>query len=250
MAIVRADPVRAATTTTLAVSPSPGVLGQPVTFPATVTATTGIPSGPVEFFDGATSLGTASLTNGVATLQTSALALGAHGLLADFRGSTGSLPSLSPTVPLTIIPPPPLQAPTGLVASSIVGNVVTLRWTIPTIGPTPTNFVLEGGLNPGEVLGSIPTNSPFPIFTIAAPTGAFYVRMHALAGAERSGPSNEIRIFVNTSTPPSPPADLLGLVNGSSVGLTWRNTFLGGAPTDVVLERHGGSQCVAFRGLG
>ena len=83
-------------------------------------------------------------------------------------------PSLSPTVPLTIIPPPPLQAPTGLVASSIVGNVVTLRWTIPTIGPTPTNFVLEGGLNPGEVLGSIPTNSPFPIFTIAAPTGAFY----------------------------------------------------------------------------
>ena len=184
--------------TTLGVSPSPGVLGQPVTLTATVTATTGIPSGPVEFFDGATSLGTASLTNGVATLQTSALALGAHGLLADFRGSTGSLPSLSPTVPLTIIPPPPVQAPTGLVASSIVGNVVTLRWTIPTIGPTPTNFVLEGGLNPGEVLASIPTKSPFPIFTIAAPTGAFYVRMHALAGAERSGPSNEIRIFVNT----------------------------------------------------
>ena len=235
-AIVRADPIRAATTTTLAASPSPGVLGQPVTLTATVTATTGIPSGPVEFFDGATSLGTASLTSGVATLQTSALALGTHGLLADFRGGSGSLPSLSPTVPLTIIPPPPLQAPTGLVASSIAGNVVTLRWTIPTIGPTPTNFVLEGGLNPGEVLGSIPTNSPFPIFTIAAPTGAFYVRMHALAGAERSGPSNEIRIFVNTSTPPSPPADLLGLVNGSSVSLTWRNTFLGGPPTSNVVN--------------
>ena len=235
-AIVRADPVRAATTTTLAVSPSPGVLGQPVTLTATVTATTGIPSGPVEFFDGATSLGTASLTNGVATLQTSALALGAHGLLADFRGSTGSLPSLSPTVPLTIIPPPPVQAPTGLVASSIVGNVVTLRWTIPTIGPTPTNFVLEGGAQPRRSVSQHSDEEPLPDLHVAAPTGAFYVRMHALAGAERSGPSNEIRIFVNTSTPPSPPADLLGLVNGSSVSLTWRNTFLGGPPTSNVVN--------------
>jgi hypothetical protein len=129
-----------------------------------------------------------------------------------------------------------LQAPTELVASSIVGNVVTLRWKTPPIGPTPTNFVLEGGVNPGEVLASIPTNSRFPIFTITAPTGAFYVRVHALAGAERSGPSNEIRIFVNTPTPPSPPADLLGLVNGSSVGLSWRNTFLGGSPTAIVLN--------------
>jgi Bacterial Ig-like domain (group 3) len=236
VAIVRADPIRAATATTLAASPSPGVLGQPVTLTATVAATTGVASGQVEFFDGATSLGTAPVTNGVATLQTSALALGAHGLLADFKGSTGFLPSLSPGVPLTINPPPPLQAPTGLLASSIVGNVVTLRWTIPAIGPAPTNFVLEGGLNPGEVLGSIPTNSPFPIFTIAAPIGAFYVRMHALAGAERSGPSNEIRIFVNTPTPPSPPADLLGLVNGSSVSLTWRNTFLGGPPTSNIVN--------------
>ena len=96
----------------------------------------------------------------------------------------------------TIVPAPPLQAPTNLEASSIVGDVVTLRWTIPSIGPRPTNFVLEGGVNPGQVLASIPTNSPFPIFTISAPNGAFYVRVHALAGAERSGPSNEIAFRV------------------------------------------------------
>ena len=45
-------------------------------------------------------LGTASLINGVASLQTSALALGAHRLLAAFVGSSGFLPSLSPAVPL------------------------------------------------------------------------------------------------------------------------------------------------------
>ncbi len=236
LAIVRADPIRVATMTTLGVSPSPAVLGQPVTLTATVAAKTGVPSGQIEFFDGATSLGTTSLTTGVGTLQTSSLALGSHRLLAVFAGSSGFLPSLSPAVPLIVNPPPPVQPPTGLLASSIIGNVVTLRWTNPAIGPTPTNFVLEGGVLPGQVLASIPTGSPFPIYTFTAPTGAFYVRVHALAGANRSGPSNEIRIFVNTPTPPSPPADLLGVVNGSSLGLSWRNTFSGGAPTAIVLS--------------
>jgi hypothetical protein len=249
-AIVRANPIRAATTTTLGVSPNPGVVGQPVTLTATVAATSGVASGQVEFFDGATSLGTASLTNGVGSIQTSLLALGSHRLLVAFAGGAGFLPSLSPAVPVTINPPPPLQAPIDLLASSIVGNVVTLRWTIPPIGPTPTNFVLEGGLNPGEVLASIPTNSPYPIFTITAPTGAFYIRIHALAGAERSGPSNEIRLFVNTpTTPPSPPANLLGLVNGSSVSLSWRNTFAGGTPTGIVLNVTGGQSASLSVGL-
>jgi hypothetical protein len=238
-AIIRADPIRSATTTALGISPSPATLGEPVTLTASVTPTSGVASGQVQFFEEATLLGTAPLVNGVATFQTSALSLGPHRLLAAFAGSSAFLPSVSPAVPLTIIPAPPLQAPTNLEASSIVGDVVTLRWTIPSIGPRPTNFVLEGGVNPGQVLASIPTNSPFPIFTITAPNGAFYVRVHALAGAERSGPSNELRIFVKTPTPPSPPADLLGLVNGSSLGLSWRNTFAGGSPTAIVLNVSG-----------
>jgi hypothetical protein len=235
-AIIRADPIRSATTTALGISPSPATLGEPVTPTASVTPTSGVATGQVQFFEEATLLGTAPLVDGVASFQTSALSLGPHRLLAAFAGSSGFLPSVSPAVPLTIVPAPPLQAPTALVASSIVGNLVTLRWTTPPIGPRPTNFVLEGGVNPGEVLASIPTNSPFPIFAITAPDGAFYVRVHALAGAERSGPSNEVRIFVKTPTPPSPPADLLGLVNGSSVSLSWRNTFAGGSPTAIVLN--------------
>ena len=235
-AIVRADPVRVPTMTTLAASPSPAVVGQPVTLTATVVAPAAVASGQVEFFDGATLLGTASLTSGVATLQTSSVGLGSHGLLAVFASNNGFLPSISPVVPLIVNPQPPVQPPTGLRAWSIDGNVVTLRWETPPIGPTPTGFVLEGGVDPGQVLASIPTNGPYPIYTFSAPSGAFHVRVHALAGAERSGPSNEIRIFVSTPTPPSPPADLLGLVNGSSLSLTWRNTFEGGAPTSLVLD--------------
>ena len=44
-----------------------------------------------------------------------------------------------------------LLPPVGLVTSSLVGNVVTLRWSIPSGGIAPTAFVLEGGVQPGEV---------------------------------------------------------------------------------------------------
>lgn len=128
------------------------------------------------------------------------------------------------------------EAPTGLVAHSIAGNLVTLRWTIPPGGVLPTGFVLEGGLNPGEVAASIPTGSTNPTFTFVAPTGSFYVRVHALNGAVRSAASNEIRIHVNVAVPPSAPAGLLGLVDGSNLALAWANTYEGGAPTSLVLD--------------
>ncbi len=133
------------------------------------------------------------------------------------------------------VPPAP-DPPTDLVATSIVGNLVTLRWRLPVTGSAPTGHVLEGGVSPGQVLGSIATGSASPTFTFTAPTGAFYIRLHATGPGGRSPSSNEIRIFVNTTTAPSAPADLLGLVNGSSLALAWRNTFAAGTPTSLVLE--------------
>lgn len=132
-----------------------------------------------------------------------------------------------------------VQPPTGLFASSVTGNLVTLRWTPPSLGPTPTNYVLEGGLMPGQVLGSLPTGTVSPTFTFPAPTGSFYLRAHALDGASRSAASNEILVHVNVPVVPSPPANLLGLVNGSTLALAWTNTYAGGAPTNVTLDVSG-----------
>ena len=105
----------------------------------------------------------------------------------------------------------------------------------PSDGITPTGYVLEGGVSPGQVLASIPTGSTETTFTFSAPTGAFYIRLHSVAGATRSEASNEIRIVVNLE-PPSAPANLLALVNGSSVALAWMNTTIGGAPTRLIVE--------------
>jgi hypothetical protein len=127
------------------------------------------------------------------------------------------------------------EPPSGFFASSIVGHVVTLRWTPPVTGPAPTEYVLEGGVTPGQVLASIPTGSAYPIYTLTAPTGSFYVRVHSTVGPVRSSASNEIRIHVSVPVVPSAPANLLALVNGSTVALAWRNTFEGGAPTSLIL---------------
>jgi hypothetical protein len=133
----------------------------------------------------------------------------------------------------------PIQPPMGLTAWSITGNQVTVRWTAPTVGLTPTSYLLEGGVIPGEVLASIPVASEYPVFTFTAPSGAFYVRMHSTSGLDRSAASNEIRLFVNTPAPPSAPASLVAVVSGSSLALAWRNTFAGGPAASLLLEVNG-----------
>ncbi len=81
--------------------------------------------------------------------------------VANASGSS-SIATVSITVSGTSTP----QLPSGLRASSIVGNVVTLRWEPPRGGLVPTDYVVEGGLNPGQVLASFSTGSASPIFTI------------------------------------------------------------------------------------
>ena len=129
-----------------------------------------------------------------------------------------------------------LTQPTGLYAASIAGNQVTLRWTAPAAGPPAGGYVIRGGLNPGDPVVFIPTGSQYPVFTFTAPSGAFYVSAH---GEDEAEPSNEIRIFVNVAQPPSAPQNLVGLVDGSSVALAWRNTFEGGTPGSIVLDVSG-----------
>ncbi|CAN5507343.1 hypothetical protein BH10PLA2_BH10PLA2_04690 [soil metagenome] len=83
------------TATTVAVSSSatPSVFGQQVTFTAIVTATapgTGTPTGSVTFVDTTTgtTLGTANLSSGTATLAVSSLGVGSHNIQANYAGDT------------------------------------------------------------------------------------------------------------------------------------------------------------------
>ena len=77
-----------ATTTNLAISPSPAAHGTSVTLTASVapatTTSLPTPSGSVTFADGSTPLGSVTLVNGTATLTTSTLAVGVHHISATY----------------------------------------------------------------------------------------------------------------------------------------------------------------------
>lgn len=161
-----------------------------------------------------------------------------------YRATSPAGDSAPATVTINVnAQPPSLGPPTNLTAA-IAGNTITLTWSAPTNSVTPTGYVLEGGVSPGEVLASIPTGSTATTFTFSAPTGAFYLRVHSVAGSTKSVASNEIRVFVNVPAPPSAPTNLLGLVNGSTLSLAWLNTAAGGAPAGLILDVTG-SQTVS-----
>ena len=142
------------------------------------------------------------------------------------------------------------DAPSGLVVMAQTGAAVTIGWVAPVSGPEPSGYVLEGGLHEGEVLGAIPIGAGARTLTVDAPTGVHFVRLHAVAGAARSAPSNEIRVVVNVAEPPSAPAQLLGLVDGNTVTLSWTNTFAGGTATHLWLQVSGAQPAVVPIPLG
>jgi uncharacterized repeat protein (TIGR01451 family) len=104
--------VPAATTTTVASSINPAGPTDTITFTATIAIVApggGIPGGMVEFYDGATSIGTGPVgTSGgsfIATL-TPTLGGGDHSISARYLGTDNHLGSTSPTISQTVFGPP------------------------------------------------------------------------------------------------------------------------------------------------
>jgi hypothetical protein len=83
------------TTTALNSSPNPSTYGASVTLTATVTPSAA--AGTVVFRDGATILGSGSLSSGTATYSTSALVSGSHSLTAEYQGNSSYSGSSTPT---------------------------------------------------------------------------------------------------------------------------------------------------------
>jgi hypothetical protein len=86
---------------TLTSSMNPSTVGQAITFTATITSPTVIPSGPVTFKAGTTVLGTVQLSSGKAIFTTSALPAGSIVVKAIYNGNSnikGSSASVTQTV--------------------------------------------------------------------------------------------------------------------------------------------------------
>jgi hypothetical protein len=119
--------VLADTQTVLNSAPDPSKLSKPVTLTAQVTG--GTPTGIVQFRDGATVLGSAAVSSGLATLVTTVLPLGTRALSATYVGDDTTLGSVGTTSHLVEPGAKPKVVLTASAKRVVVGSTIKLRWS-------------------------------------------------------------------------------------------------------------------------
>ncbi len=148
--------------TSLASSSASSVYGQSVTLTAAVRAASssdGTPSGEVNFLNTTTgaNLGSAPVTNGVATLITSALAVGSHTITADYAGNSTLAFSLS-TLTQTVQQDSTTTSVSVSATTASFGEAVTFTAKVAANAPgtgTPTGTVDFFDTTTGDDLSSV-----------------------------------------------------------------------------------------------
>lgn len=150
---------KAGTSTSLSTSANSAASGQPVTFTARVTPATA--TGTVTFQDGGVTIQSIALSNGVASLTTSALTGGSHTITAAYNGDTNFNGSVSSPVSVTIGTP---STQVGLVAfptSITFGQKVDLTANVVPNTATGTITFRDNG----NILGTAQLNAGTAAFS-------------------------------------------------------------------------------------
>jgi hypothetical protein len=160
------------TTTTLSSSLNPSALGQQVTFTATVTSTTGTPTGTVTFDDGATAIGSGVLDGtGKAAYATSTLSATSHFITAVYPGDASHGASTSTVLTQVVIGPGATVTAAGNPNPSTFGQPVTLSAAVKSAAsPTPTGTVTFQDTTRGFTVGTATLNGSGNGSITTAPT--------------------------------------------------------------------------------
>ena len=155
------------TTTTLAVSPTSVTAGTSVALSATVSPATA--GGSVNFLDGTSSLGSAAVNGGRASLSVATLSNGAHSISASYGGMLGYYASSSAGVNVYVSPMLNTSSITltASPASATVGTNILLTSTV-TTGATGVVTFFDGASSLGS---AVITNSVAVYNTALLSTG-------------------------------------------------------------------------------
>ncbi len=153
-------------------NPNPSVYGQSVTLSATVVPSTA--TGMVMFYDGTTSLGTATLVNGTATLATTALPVGANEITASYGGDPNDPAGTSPVFNQVVNQDASADSVMASVNPSVSGQSVTFTAMVTAASPgsgTPTGTVtfMDGSATLGT--GTLNGSGVATLSTASLPTG-------------------------------------------------------------------------------
>jgi hypothetical protein len=90
-----------------------------------------------------------------------------------------------------------LPGPPGEPVPAVSGSNVSLAWTAPANGDTPTGYLLEAGTSPGlSNLARVTTGPATSFATSGVGPGTYYVRVRAVNGAGTGPPSADATVVV------------------------------------------------------
>jgi uncharacterized repeat protein (TIGR03803 family) len=128
----------APTATSLTSSLNPSAYGQSATFTATVSSPSGTPTGKVTFMTGNATLGSTTLTGGVASLARTIISVGTSSITAVYAGNTKFLASTSSPLSQVVTQATTNVTLTSSLNPSTFGQSVTIRATVaPQFSGTP-----------------------------------------------------------------------------------------------------------------
>jgi hypothetical protein len=171
------------TTTILNSSPNPSTYGQAVTLTATVSsAAPGGATGKVTFKNGTTSVGTATVSGGLATLTTNKLPAGTLSITATYGGDSNSARS----------------------TSTAVSQVVSMAATTTTVTSSPNPSVAGQNV---KFTATVKSPTVVPVGTVTFTTGTTTLGTISLAGGKAS---------LTTSALPAGTTTVTATYNGTS----------------------------------
>jgi hypothetical protein len=233
------------TATSLSATPNPSALGETVTFVARITSTsTGVPTGSVVFKIRNKTLGSGTLSQGVATFTTSSLSIGPHSITASYEGDDKWNASTSAALVQTV------EKRGTTTSLSATPNPSTLRETVTfTARVASTSTGVPAGAvtfkNGNRTLGSGTLSNGVATFTTSSLSGGTHSITAAYEGNDKWSPSTSAALTqtvekrettTSLSTTPNPS------IFGQAVTLTARVTSTSnGVPTGSVTFRRGGS---------
>ncbi|WP_263367852.1 Ig-like domain repeat protein [Edaphobacter bradus] len=187
------------------VLPPPVVSAPTITAGGSETITETVPSGvsgPVTFSNGGTTIGTAPVVGGVATIVVTNLPVGSDPITASTPGDANNNPATSPATTVTVTKGTPTVGLTSSLNPSAANQAVTFTATLPT-GVTGTVTFTDGA----TTLGTATVTNGVASVTVSTLTSGTHTITASYGGdsnynAATSAPLTQI---VNKATPVLPP---------------------------------------------
>src|SRR5271165_4046907 len=217
----------ASSSVNLTSSVNPSTVGQPVTFTANVSPASA--TGSVQFLDGTTDLGTATVSAGVASLTIAltpsgdpVLSPGTHPITAVYGGDGSTAASTSPVLTQIVTKLTPNIALSSSANPSTLGEAVTFTANLSPGSPTGNVQFLDGT----TVLGTSAISAGAATLTVALTAAGDPVlkagihSITAVYGGDGRNAANTSAVLMQTVTKAASAVELNSSVNPSTLGET------------------------------